>query len=320
MAAGSRGTKKYRIKEMEARIANETFMFRDRYEAFSQVEGGHVPAFICDEDPPIIIDPGVSAFGPLYCRKLSSVVSGKIRPLLILLTHSHFDHCGAAPYLLRKFPHARIAASAKAAEVLQKENAITLIRRFNAEYEEKMAPELAGEDTSFSGISIDLRLKEGDRIEWSAGKFFWVFETPGHTRDCLSYFFPDSGMLVAGEAAGVPEEDFIHSVFLANYDDYIASIEKLAATNAEALGIAHVGILAGRAQIARYLDASRAAARAYRAKIEACLDKFSGDTERVVNAIVAEEYDTKEHHILHRNPFITNLQAKVKAVCKLSEK
>ena len=117
------------------------------------MESGHVPAFICDADPPIIIDPGVSAFGPLYYRKLSSVVSGKTRPLLMLLTHSHFDHCGAAPYLLRKFPHARIAASARAAEVLQKESAITLIRRFNAEYEEKMAPELSGEDTSFSGIS-----------------------------------------------------------------------------------------------------------------------------------------------------------------------
>ena len=206
---------------MEARIDNELFIFRDRYHDFFQVEGGHVPAFICDADPPIIIDPGVSAFGPLYCRKLSPVMRGKARPLLILLTHSHFDHCGAAPYLLRKFPHARIAASARAAEVLQKESAITLIRRFNAEYEEKMAPELAGEDTSFSGITVDLQLKEGDRVEWSAGKFFQVFETPGHTRDCLSYFFPDSGMLVAGEAAGVPEEDFIHSVFLASYEDYV---------------------------------------------------------------------------------------------------
>jgi glyoxylase-like metal-dependent hydrolase (beta-lactamase superfamily II) len=295
-------------------------MFRDRYQAFSQVESGHVPTFICDADPPLIIDPGVSAFGPLYYRKLSPVVRGKIRPLLMLLTHSHFDHCGAVPYLLRKFPTARVAASARAAEVLQKESAISLIRRFNAEYEEKMARELTGEDTSFSGISIDLQLKEGDQIEWAEGKFFQVFETPGHTRDCLSYFFSDTGVLVAGESAGVPEEDFIHSPFLASYADYAASIEKLAAINAEALCIAHMGILAGREQIARYLDASRAAAQAYRAKIEACLDKFSGDTERVVNAMVAEEYDTKEHHILHRNPFITNLQAKINAVCKLAEK
>jgi 2-aminobenzoylacetyl-CoA thioesterase len=279
-----------------------------------------VPAFICAADPPLIIDPGVSAFGPLYYRALSPLVQRSSRPLMMLLTHSHFDHCGAVPYLLRKFPAARVAASARAAEVLQKDSAITLIRRFNAEYEEKMAHELAGEDTTFSGISVELQLKEGDRVEWSAGKFLQVYETPGHTRDCLSYFFPDSGMLVAGEAAGVPEENFIHSPFLASYADYAASIEKLAAINAEALCIAHVGILAGGEQIACYLDASRSAAAAYRAKIEDYLDKFSGNQAKVVDAIVAEEYDTKEHHIQNRNPFITNLQAKIKAVCKLAEK
>jgi glyoxylase-like metal-dependent hydrolase (beta-lactamase superfamily II) len=305
---------------MEVRINTELFVFRDRFKNFTQVESGHVPAFICDADPPIIFDPGVSAFGPLYYRKLSPVLSGKKQPLLMLLTHSHFDHCGAAPYLLRKFPHAQIAASARAAEVLQKESAIQLIRRFNAEYEEKMARELTGEDTSFSGISIDLQLKEGDRIEWAEGKFFEVFSTPGHTRDCLSYFFPDSGVLVAGEAAGVPEEDFIHSVFLANYEDYVNSIEKLRTIEAEALCIAHVGILAGKAKIARYLNASREAAATYRAKIECCLDTFSGDQNRVVNAIAAEEYDTKKHHIINRAPFITNLQAKINAVCKLAEK
>jgi len=305
---------------VEARIGTESFSFQARLENFIQVASGHVPAFICAADPAVIIDPGVSAVGPLYYRRLAPVVLGKTRPLLMLLTHSHFDHCGAAPYLLRKFPSARIAASMRAAEVLQTESAIQLIKRFNAEYEEQMACELAGEDTSFLGISVGLQLKEGDRVEWSAGKFFQVYETPGHTRDCLSYFFPDSGMLVAGEAAGVPEEDFIHSVFLASFEDYTASLEKLAAVDAETLCIAHVGILAGRERIACYLDAARDAAAAYRAKIERYLDTFSGDQDRVVEAIVAEEYDAREHHLLNRNPFITNLQAKIKAVCKLAEK
>jgi 2-aminobenzoylacetyl-CoA thioesterase len=305
---------------VEARIGAESFSFQARFENFFQVDSGHVPAFICDADPPVIIDPGVSAFGPLYYRALSPLVQRSSRPLMMLLTHSHFDHCGAVPYLLRKFLAARVAASARAAEVLQKDSAITLIRRFNAEYEEKMARDLAGEDTSFPGINVDLQLKEGDRVEWSAGKFFEVFATPGHTRDCLSYFFPDSGMLVAGEAAGVPEEDLIHSPFLASYADYTASIEKLAEIKAGALCIAHVGILAGKNRIARYLDASRSAAAAYRTKIEGYLEKFSGDQDKVVDAIVAEEYDARKHHILNRNPFITNLQAKIKAICKLAGK
>jgi glyoxylase-like metal-dependent hydrolase (beta-lactamase superfamily II) len=243
----------------------------------------------------------------------------KQQHLLILLTHSHFDHCGAAPYLLRKFPGTQLGASIRAAEVLQKQSAIDLIRRFNAEYEEKMTDDIKGEDTSFSSIKVDLQLKEGDRIELTNGNCFQVFETPGHTRDCLSYFFPDSGVLVAGEAAGVPEGDFIHSVFLANYEDYISSIEKLRTVEAEALCIAHVGILAGRKHIAKYLMASLAAAQEYRSRIERYMDEFNGDKQKVVDTIVAEEYDSKQHHLLNRNPFIANLHAKINAICKLAE-
>jgi glyoxylase-like metal-dependent hydrolase (beta-lactamase superfamily II) len=305
-------------REERSNMKNKSFTFTDHYKNFFLIEGGHVPAFICRNDPSIIFDPGVSAFGPLYYRTLSPIMQEKT-DLLILLTHSHFDHCGAAPYLLRKFPRTQVGASNRAAEVLQKESAIDLIRRFNAEYEEKMASDIKGEDTSFPGIKVDMQLKEGDQVELANGHCFQVFETPGHTRDCLSYFFPDTGVLVAGEAAGVPEGDFIHSVFHANYAEYANSIQKLSTITAEALCIAHVGILAGREHIAKYLTASLAAAQKYRSKIERYMDKFNGDKQKVVDTIVTEEYDSKQHHLLNRNPFITNLQAKINAICKLAE-
>ena len=49
------------------------------------------------------------------------------------------------------------------------------------------------------------------------------------------------------------------------------------------------------------------------------MDKFNGDKQKVVDTIVTEEYDSKQHHLLNRNPFITNLQAKINAICKLAE-
>lgn len=301
-------------------MTGSAFTFTDRYQNFIRLGDGHVPAYIYDHDQPVMFDPGVSAFGPLYYRKLVETVNGRTDNLLLLLTHSHFDHCGAAPYLLRKFPKAKVGASIKAAEVLKKASAIDLIRRLNAAYEEEMKEELQGEDTSFPGISVDLPLKEGDRVELGNGIFFQVIETPGHTRDCLSYFFPDSGVLVAGEAAGVPERDFIHSAFLASYEDYIASIEKLRTVNVQALCIAHVGILTGRENVQVYLSQSLQATKEYREKIERYLEKFQGDREKVVETITAEEYDSTPDHIIKRTPFMINLQAKVNAVCKMLEK
>jgi hypothetical protein len=80
-----------------------------------------------------------------------------------------------------------------------------------------------------------------------------------------------------------------------------------------------VGILAGREHIAKYLMASLAAAQEYRSRIERYMDAFDGDKQKVVDTIVAEEYDSKQTHLLNRNPFITNLQAKINAICKLAE-
>ena len=293
------------------------FTFIDHYDNFSLVEGGHVPAYIYAGDTTILFDPGVSAFGPLYYRKLKQIIKDNSQPLMLLLTHSHFDHCGAVPYLLRKFPNTRTGASILAAEVLKKPSAIDLMRRFNAEYEREMSHELRGEDTSFSGVLVDLQLKEGDIIKTSGTGSFQVFETPGHTRDCLSYLFSDSGVLIAGEAAGVPEKNFIHSVFLSSYQDYVNSIEKIISLNAEALCIAHVGILVGSEKVADYLKASLAAAQDYRTKLEHYLERFDGDKDKVVETILAEEYDPHSEHIQNRNPFIANLKAKINAVCKL---
>jgi glyoxylase-like metal-dependent hydrolase (beta-lactamase superfamily II) len=301
-------------------MTKPAFTFTDQYQQFIRVGKDHVPAYIYDDVQPIMFDPGVSAFGPLYYRKLSETTKGRIDNLILLLTHSHFDHCGAAPYLLRKFPNAKLGASIKAAEVLQKQSAIALIRRLNAEYEEEMKEELKGEDISFSGINVDFPLKEGDRVGLKGGKYLQVFETPGHTRDCLSYFSPDSGVLVAGEAAGVPERDFIHSAFLASYEDYINSLKKLSILNAGALCIAHVGILTGSTIVQEYLARSLRAAEEYRAKIERYLEKFDGDREKIVSAITAEEYDSTTDHIIRRTPFMINLQAKVNAVYTLLKK
>lgn len=293
------------------------FIFTDQHKKFIRVGKGHVPAYLLDGEAPILFDPGISAYGPLYHRKLIEVANGQTDTLLLLFTHSHFDHCGAAPYLLRKFPKAKVGASIRAAEVFNKQSAINLMRRLNAEYEEEMKEELHGEDITFTAIKVDMRLKEGDKVVLKGGNSFQVYETPGHTRDCLSFFFPDCGVLLAGEAAGVPEEDTIHSAFLSDYEEYINSIKKLNTLNAEALCIAHVGILIGNSTVREYFSKSVKAAEDYREKIERYLKKYNGDQEKVINTITKEEYDSRSNHIINRTPFILNLQAKVNAVCRL---
>jgi bacterioferritin (cytochrome b1) len=78
-----------------------------------------------------------------------------------------------------------------------------------------------------------------------------------------------------------------------------------------------VGILVGSEKVAEYLNASLVAAQDYRVKLEHYLERFDGDKDKVVETILAEEYDSHSEHIQNRNPFIANLLAKINAVCKL---
>ncbi len=294
-----------------------SFEFIREFEDLISLGGGHVTAAICTSSPPLLFDPGVSAFGPLYLRELKARTAGT-RDLIMALSHSHFDHCGAAAYLMRQIPSARLVASPRAADILQRPNAIELIRNLNAEYEKAMAADIDGQDVSFDALDVAFRLGNGDSIALEHGRICRVLETPGHTRDSLSYYFPDTGIAFIGDAAGALEHGFIHSPYLVSFEDYISSIEKIRSLRARAICIPHSGILAG-AEVERYLAEAEAAAVAYKDMIATHLDRHKGDQAKVVERITAEEYDSQPLHIQKRRPFILNLQAKVAAVAAWCE-
>jgi len=293
------------------------FTFKDRFENVIMLGNGHVPAFLYGADTPVLFDPGVSAFGPLYLRKIKAHVS-RPQSLILALTHSHFDHCGAVPYLLRKIPGIKTAASEKAADVVRRPNAVSLMQQLNREYETAMAAELAGEDVHFESFAVDYKLREGDGLDLG-GDDCRIYETPGHTRDCLSYFFPEKGVLFCGESVAVAEGTFLHTPFLTGFEEYLSSLKKIAALSPEVLCVAHNGILTGDA-VGRFMSAAVDAVIAYRDMIDTYLAECDGDTEKVVERITAEEYDTQETHMQNRDPFMLNLRAKVSAVVRMKEK
>jgi len=134
------------------------FSFTDRFENILMLGNGHVPAFLYCGEKPVLFDPGVSAFGPLYLEKIKQNLKDP-GELILALTHSHFDHCGAVPYLLRNIPGIKVSASEKAADVILRPNAIKLMKKLNQEYELEMKEELAGEDVSFEAFEVFSGLK-----------------------------------------------------------------------------------------------------------------------------------------------------------------
>lgn len=274
-----------------------------------------IPAFLLAAPAPVLFDAGVAAMGPHYLKDLETYLGRADALKYLLLTHSHYDHCGAAPYLKERIPDLRIGADAHAAKVLQKPNAVGLIRALNDNFVEVFKDAIGTEKIPFNPLEVDLILKDGDELDCGGGWTVRVIETPGHTNDSLSFYIPKIKTLIPGEAVGVFHNDAAHPEFSSGYTDYLTSLEKLMTLDVEILPLAHRHILTGD-DAARYLKDSLAATRSHKERIENYLDRFSGDRERVVETILGEDYDETVLIQQDKRSFTLNLQAQVRVVAE----
>ena len=117
-----------------------------------------------------VIDPGMEPE-----NIIKAIEENHLTPKIILLTHGHYDHFCAVPGLKEHYPEIQLMAA------------------------EKEVPLLSDPRKNYSASAIgapvtlqpDRLLKEGDKIELDELEFT-VWETPGHTAGCLTYFCGDA--------------------------------------------------------------------------------------------------------------------------------
>jgi len=274
-----------------------------------------MPAFLLTSKTPVLFDAGVTALGPQYLKDISAHLSNTGRLGYILLTHSHYDHCGACPFLRRKIQDLKIAASARAAKVLEKPSAVELMRTLSSTFEKNFRDIIGNEDVSFTPVAVDLILRDGDELDYGGGWKVRVIETPGHTKDSLSYYIPRIKTLIAGEAVGIYNNSEIQPEFSSSYIDYMASLEKLATLDIDILAMAHVHILTGD-DARKHIGKSIESTVSFKKRIENYLDMFNGDRERVVEAILKEDYDETQPLRQDKNSFLLNLNAKIRVIAE----
>ena len=108
------------------------------------------------------------------------------------------------------------------------------------------AQENGGEiDTEYSNdvFRADIIVEEGDSID--LGRLtVKVIETPGHTRDSLSFLIPELEILVLNETLGVLLPDgSIHPCYLTSFTDTINAIKKCSQISHKYLSLPHQGIV-----------------------------------------------------------------------------
>lgn len=279
---------------------------------------GHrcAPIYLLDNSThPAIFDAGFSIMGNRYVDDIKAILCGRT-PSFLFLTHAHFDHCGAAGRLREAFPEMEIVTSPRAKSILANPKALELIRKLSAE-----ALPLAGglgltgaPLPDFRPFSVNKTVSEGDTVPLGNDLSIRILETPGHTRDSISFFIPERKLLLCGEALGIPDATgYIISECPSDYDQYAASLEKLRALNADILGLGHYKVFTGE-DTHRYIEESLAHCRQFKELVKLFLNEEAGDMERVMQRFKKLEYEGKREDAHPEAAYFINLKARIRTV------
>ncbi len=266
----------------------------------------------------LMIDAGINLMGPLYLKEIGDLLGGTEALDYLFLTHSHYDHLGAMPYLKRNIPGLAVGGSPIITDILKKDT-VLIKMGYLSDLQRGMLPEIAGnEDVSIEAVAMDPALKDGDECDLGDCRCV-VYETPGHTRDSLSFFVPEYGALFPGEAAGVPmgaEGREVHPEFLSSFDLYVVSLKKLINLRPEIICVGHGLVYCGD-DAPKYLEDSLDATYRYRELLENYLKSCRGDVDRAIEHMTAKEYDEKGAMYQERSAYVINLTAQFREIARM---
>ncbi len=274
------------------------------------------PAYIVrGEKKNLMIDAGVNLLGPRYLAAIREIFGNTEQLSYLFLTHSHYDHIGSAYYLKRQIPGLKTGAHERLDGLLHKPSVMEMMNMLSGNHVELLKYNTAGDDLTLHPFEIDNILKQGDEFDLG-GLTCHVYETPGHTRDSISFYFPEIKALFPGEACGVLQGEtgnMMQVEFLSSYQDYIDSLKLMISLKPETVCLGH-GWMLSQDDAANFLRNSLAETFRYRDLIESYLTAAGGDVEKATQHMGHDEYDIKGGILQERRAYMTNLAAQVKHI------
>lgn len=195
-----------------------------------------------------VYDAGMCCFADKTIENIKAKLKEGDRKVdYIILSHSHYDHMGALPYLLEEWPDAVVCASGKAKKVFESTGARATIEKMG-----KNAARLYGVDEEkvmVNNLRVDRILSDRTKISLGKGSdgaeaFIEAIETKGHTDCALSYMVMPEGILMCSESCGVLVDlDKIEVSALKSFDESIRSANILKAKTFNHLYSQHYGMV-----------------------------------------------------------------------------
>jgi hydroxyacylglutathione hydrolase len=169
-----------------------------------------VYSYIVYGDTITLIDTGVAGCEKQIFEYIRSIGRDPSEIALIILTHSHPDHLGAA----------RAIQQATGCSIMAHPEERALIEDVDLQSRERPVP---GFTTLVGGpVKVDHELADGEMVEpdeTRAGEMI-VFHTPGHSKGSISLFLQSEGALFSGDVVPVAGDLLV-------YDDAVGSVQSV---------------------------------------------------------------------------------------------
>lgn len=231
---------------MEQNLFNIFGKEHDRFgfpEGITRVTADHggESLLICGSEKTALLDCGMAYCGKELTENIKQALQGK--PLdYIILSHSHYDHIGALPYVKQAYPKAITLGAEHAQKILQRPGARKLMKELGETARNQYRPG-SSEEILTDGLKVDQAIGEGDKISLG-DRTLTIIETKGHTDCSLSFMLDPDSILFASESTGILERlDYVHTPILKSYEDAMESFDKCRTCRAKRIVLPHFGLI-----------------------------------------------------------------------------
>ena len=224
-------------------------IFGDAHDRFGFPEGiirvtsghGGESILICGSEKTALLDCGNSYCGAQTVENLKEALNGRDLDY-IFLSHSHYDHIGALPYIKQAYPNAVVMGAENAARILPKQSARKLMKELGEASRDMYEPGNTVEIIT-DGLEVDKIIREGDVIDLG-GRTMEVMETKGHTDCSLTFVLEPDSIMFTSESTGILESiDYIHTPILKGYENGMESFRKCRERKVKRISIPHFGLI-----------------------------------------------------------------------------
>jgi 2-aminobenzoylacetyl-CoA thioesterase len=199
----------------------------------------------------MIIGGGMNWVAPLLDEQLDEVGVKADDIKYLVVPHPHFDHCGAVPYLKRKYPNMKVLATEAAKAVFSKQKVIDYMEAVNMFMIDHFGVRDQYEklNLKIDSIKIDQTVNDSTVIGLGNGLDVHFIETPGHSPGDISVYIPGLKAIFPSDAVPCPLGDIEKlAIPSPQYDFtlYKESLRKLAAYEVDICGFDHNVAVVGR--------------------------------------------------------------------------